>query len=100
MSTSVLASPALGAHVTTLELGSTLTVSGQTSSAPGTRVRATGTFIATARRGNGPWYLVKKGRTDASGHFKATIKPSMRGSYTFRLVTPDKRTLIYLLRIT
>jgi hypothetical protein len=100
VSATVLASVALGGGLTTIKLGDAFTVNGQTSSAPGTRVRATGSFVASARRGAGAWYLVKKGRTDAQGHFTATIRPSLRGTYTFRLLTPDKRVITFLLRVT
>lgn len=100
MSATVLASVALASEVTTLKLGGTFTVTGQTGIAPGASSRTTGTFVATARRDAGPWYLVKRGRTDAHGHFKAVIKPSLRGTYTLRLTTPDERVITFLLRVT
>ncbi len=89
----ILAAPGGASRTTTMQLGSTVTFTGQTGSrvGSGTRVRATGTVVLTARWGSRGWYLVVRVHTDGAGRYRARMHPSHRGTYTIRIRTPDNR---------
>ena len=83
----------------TLTLGATFIASGQTGSEPGKHQRALGTVFVRGRYGTGAWLLLKTTRTDATGHYRFTLRPSMRGVLTLRITPPDRRSRRYVLRV-
>ncbi len=71
-----------------LPLHTRVTFSGQTlGSFPS--LHATGRVFATARWNQGARYVVAAPSTDSSGRWSVTFRPSHRGGYTFRILTPD-----------
>ncbi len=98
----VSAAPAGAAHVVRIELHSQVDFSGRTGSVIGTSsaVRATGKVLVSARLDHGPWYVVMQTATDAAGRYRARFKPSHRGVYTVRLATPDRASIVYVIRVS
>ena len=95
-----LPSPALpGPNVTKMQLGSVFTATGQTGSAPGRHTRAVGKVVVSGRWGRGLWHVLVTTRTDATGHYRFTIKPRHRGNLTLRIAPPDHHLRRYLLHV-
>jgi hypothetical protein len=89
-----------GPTVTKMELGSVLTVTGQTGSAPGHRTRAVGKVVVTGRWGSGAWRVLTTTRTDATGNYRFTLKPHRRGTLTLRIAPPDHHPRRYIVRVS
>jgi hypothetical protein len=86
---------------TTMPLGAVYTITGQTGSAAGSGGRrATGRVILTGRLNDGPWQFVRKTMTRSDGTFRLTVKPTRRGRFELRLVTPDGRVEHVVLTVT
>jgi hypothetical protein len=88
-----------GAAVTTMQLGSTFTVSGHTGSAAGHSVRALGKVVVSGRWGSGPWHVLTTTRTDETGNYEFILKPNRRGDLTVRIAPPDHRSRRFLLHV-
>jgi hypothetical protein len=77
-----------------LPLHTRVTLSGQTlGSRPGHHVA--GHVYATARWNGGSRYVVATPATDSAGRWRIGFRPSHRGDYTLRILTPDGGLLEY-----
>ncbi len=85
-------------HDTTIPLGSTYTITGQTAPRNGRRV--TGTVTLAGKLNSGPWMFLARTRTNASGSYKLAIRPTRRGRLQLRLSTPDQQVRRVTLTIT
>jgi hypothetical protein len=85
-------------HDTTIPLGSTYTITGQTAPRNGRRI--TGTVTLAGKLNSGPWLVLARTRTNASGFFKLAISPTRRGRLQLRLATPDHQVRRVTLTIT
>ena len=71
-----------------------VTLTGETlGSLPGHHRR--GHVFATARWNNGTRYVVATPRTDSMGRWQVTFRPSHRGFYQLRILTPDAAVFQY-----
>jgi hypothetical protein len=86
-------------HDTTIPLGATYTIMGQTG-APDGRRRATGTVTLTGKLNGGPWLFLARTQTTTDGTYRLTIKPTRRGRLLLRLATPDHQVRRVMLTIT
>jgi NADPH-dependent ferric siderophore reductase len=77
-----------------LPLHTRVTVSGQTLGSLSGR-HVTGHVFVTAQWNSGNRYVVAAPRTDAAGRWTINFRPSHRGDYTMRIVTPDAGVLEY-----
>jgi hypothetical protein len=85
-----------------LDLGGYLVFSGQTgsgSSREGPR-RAAGRVFVTATWNAHPRYTVAAPLTDGAGRYRFVFKPTRRGTYRLRVVTPDKAVRDYQVFVT
>jgi hypothetical protein len=91
-----VAAPSLERTSKTLPLPfhSHVTLTGQTL---GSRAgeHATGHVFATARWNHGAQYVVATPLTDSLGQWRVRFRPSHRGLYQLRLLTPDAAVLEY-----
>jgi hypothetical protein len=85
-------------HDTTIPVGSTYTITGQTAPRNGRRV--TGTVTLAGKLNSGPWLLLARTQTTASGTYKLMIRPTRRGRLQLRLTTPDRQVRRVTLTIT
>lgn len=77
-----------------LPLHTRVTLTGQTlGSRPGQHVK--GHVFATARWDQGARYVVAAPLTDSLGRWRVSFRPSHRGSYKLRILTPDAAVLEY-----
>jgi hypothetical protein len=77
-----------------LPLHTKVTLSGQTlGSRPGQHVK--GHVFATAQWNHGARYVVATPRTDQAGRWRVHFRPSHRGFYELRILTPDGGELQY-----
>lgn len=102
----IAAGSAVGADVgvrnlpnTTMPLGSTYTITGQTFPFGGS-AHATGRVILAARVNGGPWQFVAQTTTRSDGTYRVKIKPTRRGRIDLRLSTPDHRVSRVVLTVT
>ena len=77
-----------------LPLHTRVTLSGQTLGSHPAR-HETGRVFATARWKSGAQYVVATPTTDSSGRWAIHFRPSHRGPYTLRILTPDGGVLDY-----
>jgi hypothetical protein len=71
-----------------------VTLTGQTlGSRPGQHVK--GHVFATARWNQGGRYVVATPRTDSLGRWHVSFRPSHRGLYRLRILTPDAAAIDY-----
>lgn len=97
-----LAAPGLafsGADVTSMKLGSTFTITGQTGSMHGKHVRALGKVIVSGRWGTDRWHVLVVVKTDRAGNYQLSIRPQHRGNLTLRITPPDHHPQRYLLHV-
>ncbi len=86
-------------HDTTIPLGATYTITGQTTGAPG-HGRATGMVTLTGKLNGGSWLFLARTQTSTDGTYRLTIKPTRRGRLVLRLATPDHQVRRVTLTIT
>jgi hypothetical protein len=86
-------------HDTTIPLGTSYTIMGQTG-APDGRRRATGSVVLTGKLNGGPWIFLARTHTSTDGTYRVTIKPTRRGRLLLRLATPDHQVRRVTLTIT
>ncbi len=86
-------------HDTTIPLGATYTIVGQTGAPDGHR-RATGTVTLTGKLNGGAWLFLARTQTSTDGTYRLTIKPTRRGRLLLRLATPDHQVRRVTLTIT
>jgi hypothetical protein len=84
---------------TTLPLGATYTITGQTARAPGSG-RATGRVVLTGRLNGGPWRFIAQTFTNRDGMYRLKVKPTRRGRLELRLRTPDHGETHVVLTVT
>jgi hypothetical protein len=77
-----------------LPLHARVMLSGQTLGSHPGRHR-TGHVFATAQWNHGGRYVVATPRTDAQGEWRVPFRPSHRGFYKLRILTPDSAVLEY-----
>ena len=75
---------------TTMRLGSTYTITGQTAAVSG-HARATGKVVVTGRLNGGVWRFITQTHTLRNGTYKLRVKPTRRGRLELRIATPDHR---------
>jgi hypothetical protein len=83
------AGPALAARTVRLHLGDDVVLAGRSGARAGAKQRARGFVFITASWNGHRRYVVATPRTGRDGRFSARFKPSHRGRYAVRILTPD-----------
>jgi hypothetical protein len=85
----VAAGPVLAARTVRLHLGDDVELTGRSGARAGAKHRALGFVFITASWNGHRRYVVATPHTDRDGRFTARFKPSHRGRYAVRILTPD-----------
>ena len=75
--------------IRTLSKGDRFNVKGQSGRLPGQASRAVGAVTIIGRWNGGTWHFITRTRTDATGHYHFTVKPTRRGQFELRITPPD-----------
>ncbi len=98
------ATSSTGARAATvrLHLGDKAVFSGRTATKRGTgsSTRATGRVYVTATWNGHARYVVAVPRTDRMGRYRAAFRPSHRGTYHVRILTPDTYVTDYTVDVS
>ncbi len=84
---------------TTVKLGASYTISGQTGATQPGAPRATGSVTLTGRWLGGPSRVLVRTTTGADGRYQLSVRPGHRGKLELRLATPDHRTARVVLTV-
>jgi hypothetical protein len=84
--------------IRTVQLGSTITVTGQTGD-PSGKGRVIGVVLVRESWDGGASKLVKTTHTDSRGHYRFVVTLRRRGLLTLRVTPPDKHDQKFLIRV-
>jgi hypothetical protein len=100
VSTVDLATAAAGLVDQTMRLGSTYTITGETSSLNRSGKRTRGVVTLAGRWDGGRWHVITQTRTHGDGLYRVVVRPGRRGVLHLRLDTPDRRSFQVVLTVT
>ena len=83
----------------TLEVGDVFIVKGQSGRLPGATRHAVGAVTVTGSWNGGAWVFVTRTHTDATGHYRFTVKPVRRGRLELRITPPDREQHRFVLHV-